>query len=468
MSRLQKEMSERSVQTRRLVLDGLCEVTGNGAYSNLTLDHLLNGARVQRQEAAFMTRLFYGVLERAVTLDYTIETYTKKPVSKLDLQVLNILRMGLYQLKYMDAVPDSAAVNESVKLTAYARKASAKGLVNALLRRFIREGKVFPLPDEQGDRMGALSVKSACPRWILSLWERQYGRKTAEDIAFSMLAPPPLTLRVNTLIADPDTLACALEEKGFTVRRHETLTDCLLLQSAAQSISALAEYEAGAFYVQDASSQWCVQQLGPHPGERVLDLCAAPGGKSAGAAICMGNRGEIVSLDLHQHRVKLIEENARRLKLDIIKPRVGDARVFDKSLGLFDRVLCDVPCSGLGVMRRKPEIRLRPQSDVSALPALQYEILCSAARYLKKGGVLVYSTCTINREENTAVCARFLREHKGFVPLPDTPMPGAVNEKIGTTLLPVKDGGDGFFAARLLYCGDAVKEGNENEENGKN
>lgn len=440
---------KQSKTARQAVLDGLYQVFGEGAYSGIVLDHIIKEANLDRRDVGFVTRLFYGVIERSVTLDSCIRSYAGKPLSKLDMQVVNILRMGLYQLKFMDAVPDSAAVNESVKLTVYAKKTSAKGFVNALLRRFLREGKAFPIPDLKKDRLGALAVETACPKWILSLWERQYGREFAKETALSMLNPPNVNLRVNPMKATAEQMKEMLENAGFTVSFVDGLPEALSVSDTAQSMDTLEAFQRGYFYVQDIASQWCVKTLGAMPGERILDLCAAPGGKSVGAAMDMRDEGEIRSFDLYEHKTKLILQNADRLGLSCIRAQLGDAAEYNETLGEFDRVFCDVPCSGLGVMRRKPEIRLKAQADVDALPELQHQILCNAARYVKKGGVLLYSTCTINREENSLVCERFAREHPEFVCEQINGVNG-ISDAYGVTLTPKKTGSDGFYLARFV------------------
>ncbi len=446
---------------RQAVLDGLCSVFGEGAYSAIVLDHMVKEGAMDRRDVGFATRLFYGVIERSVTLDYCIESYAGKPLRKLDLQVVNILRMGLYQLKYMDGVPDSAAVNESVKLIGYAKKQSAKGFVNALLRRFIREGKSFPIPDAKKDALAAMAVETSCPKWILSIWKKQYGMALAKQTAASMLDAPHVNLRVNPLVTTPQALQNELEAAGFTVQTEEGLPACLSITQTVMSIDRLESYQKGAFYVQDIASQYCVRVLDAKPGERILDVCAAPGGKSIGAAMDMGNVGEIHAFDLYEHKVKLIEQNAGRLGLSIIQASIGDAAVYRKEIGLFDRVLCDVPCSGLGVMRRKPEIRLKDEKDVKALPELQYRILCNAANYVKKDGILVYSTCTVNKAENEEICKRFLKEHDTFVTEPIEIKIDAKADAYGMQLLPALTGSDGFYFAKLRRIKD-------NDENGKN
>lgn len=434
---------------RQVVLDGLCSVFGEGAYSGIVLDHMVKEAGLDRREVGFVTRLFYGVIERSVTLDYCITSYANKPLSKLDLQVVNILRMGLYQLKFMDSVPDSAAVNESVKLIGYAKKTSAKGFVNALLRRFIREQKQFPLPNAKKDELSALAVEYSCPKWILSLWKNQYGLEFAKQTASAMLMSPNVNLRVNSLVTSTEDLQQELNDAGFVVGTVEGLSTALTVSNTAQSMDTLPSYQRGAFYVQDIASQWCVKMLDAQKGDRILDLCAAPGGKSIGAAMDMENIGEVRSFDLYPHKVALIEQNANRLGLSCIHAALGDAAVYQEDLGEFDRVLCDVPCSGLGVMRRKPEIRLKNEKDVKAIPQLQYQILCNAARYVKSGGVLIYSTCTINQEENSLVCEKFLKEHPEFTLQPlDATLHGK-EEICGMTLLPQITGSDGFYFAKL-------------------
>ena len=435
---------------RQLVLDGLNSVFEKGAYSGIVLDHMVKEAGLDRRDIGFVTRLFYGVIERSVTLDYCICSYAGKPLRKLDVQVVNILRMGLYQLAYMDAVPDSAAVNESVKLTGYAKKASAKGFVNAILRRFLREQKQFPLPDAKKDRLGALAVETSCPKWILALWAKQYGLEFAKETALAMLEPPKVQLRVNPLVTTAAELKQELESAGFAVETVVGLPDALTVLDTAQSLDTLPSYRKGAFYVQDLASQWCVRALDAKPGERILDLCAAPGGKSIGAAMDMKNTGEIRAFDLYEHKVSLMEQNFARLGLSCMHAACGDAAVYRAELGSFDRVFCDVPCSGLGVMRRKPEIRLKPEAEVKALPELQYSILCNAAKYVKSGGVLIYSTCTVNKEENSMVCEKFLKEHPDFC-LREIREPSAARqENVGITLLPQCTASDGFYLAKLM------------------
>lgn len=435
---------------RQAVLDGLCSVFGEGAYSGIVLDHTVKEAAFNRRDIGFVTRLFYGVIERSVTLDHCIRVYAGKPLSKLDLQVVNILRMGLYQLKYMDSVPDSAAVNESVKLIGYVKKTSAKGFVNALLRRFIRENKQFPMPDVKKDPLGALAVETSCPKWILAMWKKQYGIDFAKETALAMLETPKVNLRVNPLVANTQSLKKELEDTGFTVETVEGLDTALSVSETAQSVDTLPSYRAGAFYVQDTASQWCVKALGARLGERILDMCAAPGGKSIGAAMDMSDTGEVCSFDLYEHKIELIRQNAKRLNLSCIHASLGDAAVYNGSLGEFDRVLCDVPCSGLGVMRRKPEIRLKDEKDLKAIPELQYQILCNAAKYVRSGGVLIYSTCTVNKEENSFVCEKFLKEHPEFDHQPICEPVNGVKEKYGMTLLPQKTGSDGFYFAKLV------------------
>lgn len=440
--------NSKPLTARQVVLDGLNDVTKDGAYSGIVLDRMVKQGGFDRRDVGFATRLFYGVLERSVTLDYAIRSYTGKPIEKLDVPVLNILRMGLYQLKYMDAVPDSAAVNESVNLTAYAKKASAKGMVNAILRRFIREEKKLPMPDAKKDPLGALAVETACPKWILSLWKKQYGLQKAKETAAAMLSAPPVTIRVNPLITEPAALSEQLTAEGFAVKPVNGLPMALDIVDTAKSLDTLSAYKTGAFYVQDAASQWCVKTLNAKKGERILDLCAAPGGKSIGAAMDMENVGEIAAFDLFAHKVKLIEDNAKRLGLSCIHAAIGDAAIYREGLGEFDKVLCDVPCSGLGVMRRKPEIRTKSKESVEKLPELQLKILTQAAKYVKNGGTLLYSTCTINQQENKAVVEKFLSTHPEFIAV-QTDVPG-VKDAVGATLFPQDNNTDGFYIAKLM------------------
>lgn len=433
--------------SRIIAYDALVRVLTQGAYSNLALDQALRRDPLPREQAAFAAALFYGVLERGIQLDWRMGVYLKKPVSSLDPEIRIILQMGFYQLLHMDSVPDRAAVDESVRLAGYARKTSAKGLVNGVLRSFLRDGKPDGLPEP--GTASARSARYACPDWILTQWQSQYGEETAAKLAEASLGRPPLSIRVNTLKTDADSLAAALERQGVRVRRHPWLENCLELEGSG-SIDGLPQYREGLFHVQDVSSQLSALALGARPGERVLDVCAAPGSKSFVAAQEMEGRGEILSCDLHPQKAGLIAKGAERLGIACIKAVCRDGREYDPAIGQADRVLCDAPCSGLGILRRKPELKYRPERE--DLPDLQRELLLNAARYVKPGGRLVYSTCTTNRAENEEVAKILVSQNFRPFPLQSLTIFSKIDymgqrDPVGLTLFPHLMNGDGFYIA---------------------
>ena len=440
-------MPARKISAREAVYKGLLRMQ-QGAYSNLLLDSLLSELDDGR-ERQFAAQLFYGVLERDVTIRWIIRSLTGKPEKKLDNEVIAALSIALYQIKWMDGVPDSAAVNESVNLIRRSRKKSAAGFVNGVLRSFLRQGATLPLPENPLERA---EVEYAMPRWILEIWQRDYGFDTAVKLAQDCLGRPPIQLRVNTLTADREQVMAELAAEGIKVSPHPMLADCLTV-SETGSLGRLSAIREGRCYVQDAASQLCAIAVDPRPGETVLDLCAAPGSKSFTMAQLMKDEGRLLSFDLHAHRAELIEEGAKRLGIHCIQTGTGNAAKFDSRMPAADRVLCDVPCAGLGVIRRKPEIRRKSPEEIAGLPAIQLEILHNAANYLRPGGILVYSTCSLNKDENDRVAAAFLAAHPDFAPsaLPQA-FAGLTAKKGGNTvtLMPHMGGYDGFYIARFI------------------
>lgn len=429
---------------RFTVLNLLLKMEDSGSYSNILLNSVLGEQDLSERDRAFAAALFYGVTERKMTLDFIISQNSRIPLSKIQPEALHILRMGIYQLMYMPSVPDSAAVNESVKLCKRMRLFGAQGFVNGLLRGFVRNGKVV---DYGGmDTVKRLSTEFSCPEWIARKFSEEYGEEKAVRALSASLGAPPLFARVNTTKTDEDELVALLKKEGVKATVYGGLPACIRLENAGD-IERLDTFKAGLFHIQDISSQLCCLTLRPILNETVLDICAAPGGKTFTMAELMGNRGKVISMDLYEQRVGLISSGAERLGLGIVDARVNNATRFSEDLPAADRVLCDVPCSGLGVIRRKPEIKYKDEHEFDELPVLQKRILEVSAQYVKVGGTLVYSTCTLSRAENDDVVRAFAAEHTEFSPIVQpVPFEGAENSYM-RTYFPDENGGDGFFTA---------------------
>jgi len=439
------------VNAREAAFGVLLKMERDGAYSNLALDGALKSASLSAEDSALAAAIVYTATERRLTIDYNLSLYLTQPLKKLRPEVLTALRAGCAQIFFMDRIPASAAVNESVKLVKRADSAYAAGLVNAVLRKAARNGP--RLPKRENGETTFLSVKYSCPEWLVKMWSEAYGAENAEGIMAASLEQRASALRVNTLKTTPQELTARLRAEGVETARYELLPNVLLAESlgAAEKLRAFSE---GLFHVQDVASGLCCMALGACPGETVMDVCAAPGGKSFTIAQEMRGEGFVKAFDLHANRVGLIESGAARLGIGNIRAEVRDAARFDESVEKTDRILCDVPCSGFGVIDKKPEIRYKTPQDIDKLPDLQYLILCVAAKYLKTGGRLVYSTCTLNPAENEDVCERFLNEHPDFKAVPvlkDVPHYGSGQGFV--TLMPHVTKSDGFFIAAFTRIG---------------
>ena len=416
------------VNARKVAVNILQKIELQSAYSNLTLNSYFKDMEISSQDKAFVTALVYGVLERKITLDYLLKRFIKTPLKKVQPFTLEVLRVTLYQIMFMDKIPDSAAVNEAVKLIKRSKESRNSGFVNAVLRNVLREENLMP----QGDSVADLSVIYSCPQAIIESLVKDYGKEDANEILKHSLKPAKLTVRVNLIKTDMESF-----RQNIGVDATEIEPTGALVLNKGIDISNNPLYADGQFFVQDTASQKVVSIFNPKPNERVLDMCAAPGGKSFSMAILMKNSGEIVSCDLYEHKCRLIKNSAERLGLGIIKPLVLDASVYDEKLGKFDRVLCDVPCSGLGIIGRKPEIKYKNFEDFDNLPDIQFKILSNAKNYLKNGGQIMYSTCTLRKAENDEIISRFLDENKDF------------SLSYSHTFMPHKDNTDGFYCALL-------------------
>lgn len=416
---------------RKIAVDALLRVEQDGAYSNLILGQFLSRSNASKEDKALASAIFYGVLDRLITLDFYINKLSKLPAKKLQPLTRQVLRAALYQIYYMDRIPESAAVNEAVKIIKKSAENRNSGYVNAVLRNAVN--KNIDLPD--GKDMYSLSVRYSCPQWILSDLIKDYGAEKTEEILKAYLLPSNVSLRVNTLKNTPDELERLFVEQGVGVKENGLADSFELCSGIDFSDNAL--FRDGLFHIQDISSQKCALSLEAKKGERVLDVCAAPGGKSFTVAQSMSDEGEVVSCDLYESRVSLISQGAARLGIKSIKAIQNDATVFNAQLGIFDAVLCDVPCSGFGVIRRKPEIKYKPTDDFGELSKIQLGILTASSGYVRSGGRLLYSTCTIRKAENEEIVNLFLQNNKDFkCEYMHTDLPTGEN--------------DGFFRALLL------------------
>ena len=429
---------------RLTVFELLMKMEAN-AYSNLALDQVLSQGNLSPQDKKFASSLFYGVIERKITLDYIIDTYSSKTTNKMNKEIVQILRLGVYQLKYMSSIPESAAVNESVTLTKQIRMTSASGFVNAILRNFIRNDKAFPLPK---DRIKALSIEYSCPEWLIHKWISDYGTGRIDELLLNTISKPPVYVRVNSLKISENQLNESFLDT-FETPIGKQIPHCLILKHQGR-IEDNEAFQQGLFHVQDLSSQLCCLALTPKEGDILLDLCAAPGGKTYTLAQLMKNTGTIFAFDLHEKRVSMIQNGAQRLNITNIKALTGDAKKFNPELPMADKILCDVPCAGLGVIAKKPEIKYKNPVDLTTLPQTQAAILENAAKYLKVGGELIYSTCSLSREENDEVVDNFLSTHADFEGCSFLQELGEPFGDWKATVFPGHFNSDGFFMAKIV------------------
>ena len=418
------------------------------AWSDGSLKAACRRGGLDRREAAFAARLTYGVLQNAALLDFYLGQYCAQPVEKLEPFVRDVLRLGACQILLMDRVPDSAAVSQAVEMAKSHRRQRAAGLVNAVLRKLSANKEHLPaIPAE--DAGAYLSVRYSHPRWLAERLLALLGREEAEAFLAADNEAAPLVIQHNPLACTLPELAESLRESGVQWTPHPWLPGCGTI-SGGGDLEKLPAFENGWFRVQDAAARLSVLAAGLCRGDRVLDVCAAPGGKSFAAAADMAGEGEIVSCDIHPHKLALIEKGAQRLGIRCLSAQLADGRENRPEWnGGFDAVLCDVPCSGLGVIRKKPEIRYKDPEALKGLPAVQGAILANACRYVKPGGILLYSTCTILPEENEEVAAAFLAGHPDFVP-EDFTLPGGLSSREGAlTLWPQRHGTDGFYLCKM-------------------
>ena len=430
---------------RETALNALIACRKEGAWSNGVLKEYIQRDRLDPRDAGLATRLCYGVLQNQARLDFYLKQLLTGKLKDLHPVVRDILHLGLYQIYELDKIPDSAAVNESVALTKkYNKNPKAASLVNGVLRNAVRTKGTLKEPVSYAE-------KYSHPDELISLLKQNLQKGKLESMLIADNAAPQTTVQANTLRTTVDALQKRLEDQGVTAMPHGWMPDCLVL-SGTGSLEQLPAFREGLFYVQDPASKLSVlcAKL-PEENIRVLDCCSAPGGKSFAAALAMGGKGSITSCDVHEHKTALIQNGARRLGLSNITARQQDAtETVPEWLNAMDVVICDAPCSGLGIIRKKPDIRYKNLKETEDLPALQRKILSNQANYVKPGGILMYSTCTVLRRENEDVVKAFLEERTDFYLEPlDLPAVFPKNESGMLTLIPGEYDTDGFFISRL-------------------
>lgn len=440
-----------SVNTRELILDILLDITKNGQYSHTAIANVLDKYRyLDKKDRSFMKRIAEGTLENQIQLDFIISQFSKVPVRKMKPAIRCIIRSAVYQIYFMDSVPDSAACNEAVRLAQKRGFRSLGGFVNGVLRNISRSkdhNKArITWPDREKEPERYLSVRYSIPEWMIQMWKEEFALhweneadfQKMEQLLQAFLTPAPVTVRTDTSRCTPEELKQLLEAEGVTVRISGELPYALQI-SGYDQIQALPGYEEGLFYIQDISSMLAAQAGHPKEGDFVLDVCAAPGGKAIQLAQMLKGTGHVLARDLTEHKAELLRENIRRCQVKNMEAQVWDARIFDQTLeGKADLVVADLPCSGLGVMRRKKDIRYRmTPENIKELAKLQREILSVVCRYVKYGGRMVYSTCTVSRQENEENTEWFLNSHEDF-------------ELVESRqILPSETGSDGFYIARF-------------------
>ena len=445
---MQRYREEKIDRVRELAMQVLQKVHVEGAYANVALAETLREIKLTERDRRFLTELVYGVTKAGETLDYRIGKYVAD-IRKAQPAIRELLRLGFYQIFEMDRVPPSAACDTAVELAKKHGRRGADSFVNGVLRAALREPERAALPD--GRNAHALALRTWHPKWMVERWMRAYGYERTEELCRCNNTSAPLSVRVNTLRTNRPALMEQFTAAGAQVRASAWVPDGIVLGTHG-ALDELAPLRMGLAQVQDESSMLVAHVLAPEPGMTVIDACAAPGGKTTHIAQRMENRGRILAFDIYEEKIRRIERNAQRLGISIMEAQMCDARAIGAAYaGQADRVLVDAPCSGLGVLRRKPDARWKKSpEDVKTLPPLQRAILASAAEAVKKGGILVYSTCTMEECENAAIVANFLRTHTDFV-LEETGgfLPVQKTTEHMVQIMPETDGPDGFFIARM-------------------
>lgn len=445
-------MSKKQKSVREAALDVIEAVEKNQSYSNLLLNSVIEKNELPSKDIGLLTELTYGTIQRKLTLDYYLAPFIK---GKLDEWVRHLLRLSLYQIVYLDRIPDRAVLHEAVEIAKKRGHKGISGLVNGVLRSIQRKG--IPSLEEIKDPIERVSIETSHPFWLVKRWEEQFGLDKTREMCEMNLVAPKQTARVNTTKLTREELIHNLSGIGVEVKPSPVTEEAV--QTLRGNLVKTDAYRHGELTIQDESSMLVAHALELEKNMKVLDACAAPGGKTTHIAELLGGTGEVHALDLHKHKVKLIDENASRLGLSNIFTATLDSRKagekFEKES--FDRILVDAPCSGLGVLRRKPDIKYaKKEADLHSLQKIQLDILSSVAPLLQKGGILVYSTCTVDKNENEGTVRSFLSDHPEFEPyhlknLPETVQPFIEGNEL--QVFPQDFGGDGFYISCFIKKG---------------
>jgi 16S rRNA (cytosine967-C5)-methyltransferase len=444
-------MTEKS-NVRESVVSILEQIEKNQSYSNLLLNNVIKKNQIATKDIGLLTELTYGTLQRKMTLDYYLEPFIKNP-KKLENWVKQLLRMTLYQMLYLDKIPDRAAIHEAVEIAKKRGHKGISGMVNGVLRSLQREG--IKDMNEIKDEVERLSIETSHPTWLVRRWTEQFGYNKAKEMCEINLTAPMQSARINTNKITREACIKRLSEEGFQVEESAVVPESI--KCLKGNLAHSESFKEGLITIQDESSMLVAYALGIEQNETILDACAAPGGKSTHIAEKLEETGQVISLDLHEHKVKLINENAARLGLNNIETKAMDSRKVQEEFegSAFDRILLDAPCSGLGVMRRKPDMKYtKKEEDLNRLQSIQLQLLDSVTPLLKPGGTLVYSTCTIDRSENEEVVAAFLQKHTDFEGdlsvierMPKAIQPLMTDFQL--QIFPQDFGSDGFYIASL-------------------
>ncbi|WP_203362262.1 16S rRNA (cytosine(967)-C(5))-methyltransferase RsmB [Bacillus sp. REN10] len=441
-------MKQKKKQVREIALDLLESVEKHQSYSNLLLHSAIEKHHLSGRDAALLTEMTYGTIQRKMTLDFYLAPFLKK---KIEPWVRQLLRMSVYQMVYLDKVPERAVIHEAVEIAKARGHKGISGLVNGVLRSVQREG--LRDIDQMKDEAERISIATSHPLWLIQRWIDQFGAQKTEAMCELNLLAPTQTIRVNVTKANRDEVLQKLQEEGFQVEPSPFIPEAIRILKG--NIARSEVFAKGLATIQDESSMIVAYALDIQQDEFILDACAAPGGKTTHIAEKLQQTGKVIALDLHEHKIKLIKENTERLGLENVEAKALDSRkageVFPKES--FDRILVDAPCSGLGVLRRKPDIKYaKKEEDLLALQNVQLAILQAVTPLLKKGGVLVYSTCTVDREENEGTVAKFLASHSEFEPAALDHLPPYIQALTTDHMLqvfPQDFGGDGFFISKF-------------------